>query len=295
MSQFTIPDPAGTSPDSAWNYTDTRPSQPNQGSCTPDFSYMLVSSISYSSSSSISLILVHNSTIITEHEVKLSLSISPCHDHEFTSSTAYTEYNVHRVQHTPSTAYTEYNVHRVQHTPSTAYTQDSLSSLDSHDYELTPECCFSFQCTSLHDQLPLASSPWDLKGKGSLSHAHGCELTNWWQKPQHPAHRPSTASQYSSKVARLQPPSSYNYGLHVHLHTPSITTLECISKFTRSQALSVSPNTLDYGMQVYLQARLIMASNYISKLAWLRSLNKLHHGLQVYLQTHSITASKLAW
>ena len=57
-----------------------------------------------------------------EHKVKSSLSISPCHHHELTLSTAYTEYSIHRVQHTPSTAYTEYSIHRVQHTPSTAYT-----------------------------------------------------------------------------------------------------------------------------------------------------------------------------
>jgi len=49
---------------------------------------------------------IHNSTIIAVHKVKSSLSISPCHDHEFTPSTAYTEY-----KHTPSTAYIEYSIH----------------------------------------------------------------------------------------------------------------------------------------------------------------------------------------
>jgi len=107
-SQFTIPDTAGTSPDPACNYTDTRSSQPNQASRTPDYSYPLVSSTSFSSSSPISLFLVHNSTIIVEHKAKSSLSISPCHDHELAPSLAYTEYSIHRVQHTPSTAYTEY-------------------------------------------------------------------------------------------------------------------------------------------------------------------------------------------
>ena len=48
-----------------------------------------------------SLFLVHNSTIIAELKVKSSLSISPCHDHELTPSTAHTEYSTHRVQHTP--------------------------------------------------------------------------------------------------------------------------------------------------------------------------------------------------
>jgi hypothetical protein len=98
-SQFTIPDAAGTSPDPACNYTDTRSSQPNPASRTPDYSYPLVSSPSFSSSSPISLFLVHNATIIAEHKVKSSLSISPCHDHELAPSIAYTEYSIHRVQH----------------------------------------------------------------------------------------------------------------------------------------------------------------------------------------------------
>jgi hypothetical protein len=61
-SQYTIPDTAatspdtaGTSPDPADNNTDMRSSKPNQASRTPDFSYPLVSSISFSSSSPISL------------------------------------------------------------------------------------------------------------------------------------------------------------------------------------------------------------------------------------------------
>jgi len=97
--QFTIPDTAGTSPDSACKSTDTRSSQPNQASRMADFSYPLVSSTSFSSSSPISLFLIHISTIIAEHKVKSSLSISPGQDHELTLSTAYTKYSIHRVQH----------------------------------------------------------------------------------------------------------------------------------------------------------------------------------------------------
>jgi len=105
-SQFTIPDTVGTSPDPACNYTNPRSSQPNQASHTHDFSYPLVFSTSFSSSSPISVFLVYNSTILTEHKVKSSLSISLCHDHELTLSKS-----IHRVQHTPSTAYTEYSIH----------------------------------------------------------------------------------------------------------------------------------------------------------------------------------------
>jgi hypothetical protein len=99
-SQLTIPDTAGKSPDWACNYTDTRSSQTNQASRTRDFSYPLVFSISFSSSP-ISLFLVHNSTIIAEHKVKSSLSISPCHDHELTPSKAYTEHCIQRVLRHP--------------------------------------------------------------------------------------------------------------------------------------------------------------------------------------------------
>src|SRR5882757_4912419 len=116
-SQLTIPDTAGTTPNPAGKNTNTRSSKPNQASCTPDFSYPLVSSIF------VPIFIPHLSfsTIIAEHKVKSSLSISPCNDHELTLSTAYTEYSIYRVQHTPSTA----------------YTQDCLSSLHSHDHELT--------------------------------------------------------------------------------------------------------------------------------------------------------------
>jgi len=261
-SQFTIPDTAGTSPNPACNYTDTKSSQPNQASRTPDFSYPLVSSTSFSSSSPISLFLVHNSTIIAEHKVKWSLSISPCHDHELTPSTAYTESSMHRVQHTPST-------------------QDCLSSLHSHDYELTPECSFSFRRAFLHNRPPSASSPWELKGKVTLSHSHSCELTNWWIESQHPVRSLSTASKYSSKLAPLRPPSvspnSLDYGLH-----------KCISNLPRSRSRSASLSSLDHGLQVYLQIPSTTASMCISKVARSRprsvSLSSLDRHFQAHLE-----------
>jgi hypothetical protein len=94
VNQFTIPDTAGTSPDLPCHYTDTRSSQPNPASYTPHYSYPLVSSSSLSSSFPFPLFLVHNSTIIAEHKVKSSLSISPYHDHELAPSIAYTEYSI---------------------------------------------------------------------------------------------------------------------------------------------------------------------------------------------------------
>jgi len=137
-SQFTIPDTAGTPPDTGCNYTDTRSSLPNQASCTPDFSYPLVSSISFSYSSPISLFLVHNSTIIAEPKVRSSLSNSLSHDHELTVSTAYAKYSIHRVQYTLNTAYTDYSIHQVQHTLSTAYTEYGI-----HGVQHTPSTAYT--------------------------------------------------------------------------------------------------------------------------------------------------------
>jgi hypothetical protein len=100
-SQFTIPDTAGRSPVPGCNYTETSVSQPNQASGTRDISYPLVVT-SCSSSSLISLFLVHNSTIIAEYQVMSSRSMSPYHDRELTpSSTAYLECSIHRLQYSP--------------------------------------------------------------------------------------------------------------------------------------------------------------------------------------------------
>jgi len=178
--------------------------------------------------------------------------------------------------------------HRVQHTLSTASTQHCLSSLHSHNYELTPECQVSFQRASLHDRPPSASSLWDMKSKVTLSHSHGCELTNGWIESQHRMRRPSTASKYSSNLTQSRPasvyPNSHDYGLQFR----TITASKCISKLAQSQPPSVSPNSLDYG----LQFRTITASKCISKLAPSQppsvSPNSLDYGLQV----RTITASK---
>jgi hypothetical protein len=137
-SQLTIPDTADTTPDTTCIYTDTRSSQPNQSCRTPDFSYPLISSTSFSYSSPIALFLVHNSTIIVEPKVKSSLSISLCHNHELTVSTAFAKYSVHRVQYTPNTGYTEYSIHRVQHTPSTVFTEYSI-----HRVQHTPSTAYT--------------------------------------------------------------------------------------------------------------------------------------------------------
>jgi hypothetical protein len=94
-SQFPIPDMEGMSPDPACSYRDTRSSQRNLGRHTPDFAYTLIFLHIVLNFIPISLFLVHNSTIIAEFTVQSFLSVSPCHDHGMTPSTAYTEYSIH--------------------------------------------------------------------------------------------------------------------------------------------------------------------------------------------------------
>ena len=243
---------AGTSRDLVCNYTNRRSSHPNQASHTPDLSYPLVySQCSHLYPPSLSF---SSTTLPSSQNTILSnpfLSL-----HAMIMSWQW-------VQHTSSTTYTEYSIHRVQHTPSTASTQDCLSSIHSHDYKLTPECRFSFWRAFLYDRPSSASSPCALKGKVTLSHSHVCKSTNRWIESQHSARRPSTGSKYSSNLARLWPP-------------------KCISKLAWSRHLSVSPNSLDYSLQV----RTIITSQCTSKLARLRppsaSPNSLDHGLQVH-------------
>jgi len=195
----------------------------------------------------------------------------------------------HRVQ-----AYTEYSTHRVQHA------QDHLFTLHPHDYESTPGCSCSIRHGSLHDRLASDNSPWEPKGKVTVSHSHVCESTDWWGESQHPAHRPSTASKYASNLTWLQPPraspNSLDHSLQVHLHTRSITASKCISNYARLQPPSASLNSLDSGLGADLWVHLIMASKFISKYARLppasASRNSHDYGLQEHLQTGSITASQ---
>jgi len=98
------------------------------------------------------------------------------------------------------------------------------------------------------------------------------------------ARRPST-SMNSSKLARSQPPSvspnSLDYGLQVR----TIMASKCIS-----------PNSLGHGLQVHLQTRSIPASKCISEFTRSQSPsaypNSLNHSLQLHLSVHSISVSK---
>ena len=98
VSQYTIPNVAGTSADLMCNYTDRSSPKPNQASRTPDFSYPLVSSTLFSSlSPSLSFL---STTLPSLQNTKIRYSCL---------SVNVMIMSVHRVQHTPSRS-----IHRVQ-------------------------------------------------------------------------------------------------------------------------------------------------------------------------------------
>jgi hypothetical protein len=280
-SQFTIPDTAGMSPDPACYTTHTWTSQPNQASCTPDFSYPLIITL-FSSSSPISHILVRNSTIIAEHNVKSSLSISPCHDHELTPSTAFTEYSIHRVQHTSKIVCLPFvlmitswppNVARASTVP--PYTIDRHWPARHHRSRVKSPCHIPTVVCVITDEydlstqravhrLPLSTHP------NSLHHGLQVYLQT----------RSITASKCMYTLAWSRHPSaspnSLDHGLQVHLHTHLSTVSKCISKLARSLRSSVYLNSPDYGIQVR------------SITACISSPISLDHGLGVYLWVNSI-------
>jgi hypothetical protein len=108
-NQFTIPDRVGISHDLAGNHTHTRSSQPNQASRTPDFSYPLIFTTSFSSSSP--SLTFFSWTQLASQNTKLSY---PGVSHHAMMMTSHWTKRTPRVQHTPSTAYTEYSIHWVQ-------------------------------------------------------------------------------------------------------------------------------------------------------------------------------------
>jgi hypothetical protein len=159
------------------------------------------------------------------------------------------------------------------------------------------ECIISFPRTSLpiDRHQPVLHK---FKGKFTLSHSHGCELTNRgiesWQAVQRSpprthlipldpglqVHLPNCLITASTSAS----PNVINHHLQVYLQTG----LNTAYKFAHSWPTSVSPTSFDYGLH-----------KCISKFAGSRppsvSPNSLDHGLQVYLETSSITTCKFPW
>jgi len=171
----------------------------------------------------------------------------------------------------------EYTIHRVQHTPKIVCLLFILMTTSGLLQKAS-----SPGVPSLHNRLPSASSPWQLKGKFTLSRSHVCELTNWWKEWQHPVWRPSTASQDYSKLTQLQPPNWLNWGLQ----TQSITVSKCISQLTWWHAASASTNSLDHSLQMHRQIRFITSSKCISKMGQSPPQSVSMRSLDCYFQAH---------
>jgi len=237
----------GTSANPASDHTVTRSSQPNNASSTADFSDLLKSSTLFSSSSPNSPFHVHNFTVITEHQVTSSLSVTPCDDSQLTPSTAYTMHGSHDILFV---------------FPSFPWLQlDAWTKLQLPACRPIPSC--SINLLSMIAQRIV-----------TLSNSHSCESTTWSKVSQHQLRSPLAASKYLFKHGRLGPPSvsliSHNYNLQVHLEnrlimavrvprlgppcaylkTHSITTFKCFSELAQWQPRTVSPTLVEYGLQV---------------------------------------------
>jgi len=254
-------------------------SKPNHARRTPDFSYPLLCSTSFSSSSPSLAFL----------STPLPSSLNTKWSHPSLSLHAMIM-SWHQVQHSPSTAVTKVQSPRkilclpfIPIMMSWPMNVASASSVPPYTIDRHPP-----------------SSPWQLKVEVTLSHSHRYELNTWRIESQHLASHPSTRSKCLSKLAGSQhrsgSPKLLDHGLQVHLQTHSITTAQCITQFTRSWPPILSPNQLDYHLQVHLQPRSITAPKCISQLAQLWPSGalpySLNDGLQVHLQTRLITTSE---
>jgi len=224
---FTILDMTGTSPDLAGNNTDSRTSKPTQACRSPDFWYLLVSSVSFATSSPLSL-----STPQHGHHRQTQCFVIPLylwmqwswvntnysiHWVQYTLSTAYTKHRIHRVQHSPSTVYFQYNIHQVQHTPSTEYTEYSL-----HQVHCTP----STVCTkySIYRVQHTASTPYTEYSIHRVQHTLSTAYT-----------------EYSIHRVQHTPSTAYTeYSIHWVQHPWKIFCLPFIHMFTNWH-LNVAP------------------------------------------------------
>jgi len=74
-----------------------------------------------------------------------------------------------------------------------------------------------------------------------------------------------SASKYSSNLARSRPPSVSPNWLDYRLQVRTSMASKCISKVAQSRPPSASLSSLDLSLQVHIQTRSIMASKCISE------------------------------
>jgi len=211
-----------------------------------------------------SLIVVHNYSIIAEHQVMLSLSISPCHDHQLTPSTEYTKDSIHQVWHTYSMTDTKYNIHQVRHTPSTTYTQYDIHPVR---HTLTP----TYPMFNIHwvqhrlitNSHPPSSRCWlDCYMQVQFPM---CLATDWpWpassvrvlkSKPTH--HIPTVATKQTDE-----------YSLSTHYvsqwTTCWLTTTKNCSNVTGSWPPIASLHSVDHNLQLHVLTHLVTSSDSIA-------------------------------
>jgi len=144
-----------------------------------------------------------------------SLSISPCHDHELTPSTAFTKYTIHPVQLTPSTAYTEYSIHpKIVCLP-------FMLMITSWPLNVASGSGVPPNKIDRPSQLSMRAQRW----------SHLITFPRLWVK-----------YQMERVSAPSTPPIDY---LQVLLQSCSIMASKCISKLARSQPPSAYPNSLE--------------------------------------------------
>ena len=289
--QLTIPDGAGMSPNPLGNNTKTRSSKRHQASRASDFSYQLVCSTVFSSLTHISLFLVHNSTIIAEHKDKSSLSISQCHDHKFTPSTAYAEYTIHRVQHPPRMVCLPF-ILTIMSWPLNGASTSAVppSTIDCHQ-------------PALHESSKLQSACHIPTGASELTDELSLNTRRAIHQPAsstHPISLDHSFKLHISNLSRSWPPSVSPDLLDYGLQVCTIMASKCISKLcwlwppsSHDHGLQcISPNSLDQGIQVYLQPRSIADSKFARSRSPSASPNLLAHDLGVHLKVHLITTPK---
>jgi len=98
-----------------------------------------------------------------------------------------------------------------------------------------------------------------------------------------------------SGLTPLRHTSSHDHCHTVYPQIHSITILECIAKFTRSQPPSLSPNWLDYHLPVHLQTQLNKVLEFTAEFPqlWLSVASQiaLNHGMQLVLIYHVLMGS----
>lgn len=130
----------------------------------------------------------------------------------------------------------------MQDTPSFAYTQDCVSPLGSEDHQITPICCFYFQCTCIKIDYNQPALQKSYNSKLSKLYYHNCKFSQWWILSYYVACIPSTTS--------------------------STTTYKHSTSLAHSLPTSVCPHLLNRNVGVLLNDHSIMASNPMLILGW---------------------------